>query len=103
MLQMDLSAKLAVVEVSQSIPKILCREILTPAKITAARKVQTRFNHPVVLLEVITAAGDQRVTFLPTRFTNTLSDADCEHLTISKEYSVVCTNSGNRSPDIKNF
>jgi hypothetical protein len=100
---MDLDAKLLNCEEATNIPKIHIKELILPAKIMAARKVQTKFNHAAILLEVITADGERRVTFLPARFLNTLTNEDLEQLTQTKRYSVKCTGTVGKSPNVLIF
>lgn len=101
---MDLDAKLSACEVqSVTCEKISIRDITLPAKIVLAKRVPTRFNREAILLEVIIAEGVRKCTFLPSRFEYILSDEDLETITTSKKYSVKCTGSAGRSPDVLIF
>lgn len=101
---MDLSAKLAVCEVAApSIPSIPVRDLLEPAKIVGARRVPTRFNRPAIMLEVVLTGGERRVTFLPARFDNVISDEDLAVMAASKDFSVKCTGVVGRSPSVSIF
>lgn len=101
---MALSAKLAACEVeAPSTPSIPVREILEPAKIVAARRVPTRFNRPAILLEVVLAGGESRVTFLPTRFDRILTDEDLKEITNSRQWSVKCTGTVARAVNVMLF
>lgn len=96
---MDLASKLSACELHSDLPKISIKDITEPAKITAARRVQTRFDRPSIILEII-VRGEGRVTFLPARFVHVLTDKDLEEITTSKEFYVKCTGVRGRSPDV---
>lgn len=98
---MDLSAKLESCEVFSSPLKIAIRDLTEPAKIRAARRVNTRFGTKVIVLDITTSSGEERVTFLPSRFTALLTDEDLEFFTNSKIYSVICTGITGNSPNIR--
>lgn len=100
---MDLSKKLQAAEVPASVPAIPVREIIEPARIVGAARVNTRFNHPAIKLEVTTSTGESRVTFLPARFVSLLTDEDLEEFTSQKKYYVKCTGMGARSPHVLIF
>ena len=103
MLQMDLDAKLVSAEVPTSIPAIPIKELTEPAAILSAARIQTRFQHPTIKLEVTTSSGEHYITFLPSRFISILTDADLQKITDSKQYVVQCTGMGTRSPHVLIF
>lgn len=97
---MDLSTKLSSCEVLSSPLKVPIKDLTEPAKIQSARRINTRFGTMVIVLHVTTSAGEERVTFLPSRFTSLLTDEDLECFTNSKLYSVKCTGMVGNSPNV---
>lgn len=99
---MDLSRKLAELEVGQPLPKVSIKDLTKPSgyKILSAKRVGTRFNRDCIMLEVeINSNGDSAITFLPKRFVDELSSEDLDMLG-NGGFSVRATGQVGESPNV---
>lgn len=101
---MSLTYKLTTLhEAAEEIPKVSIRELTSKAgySIVAARRVETRFKTPSILLEIDREEDGPAITFLPNRFVNTLTDEDLSDITDAGDYRVCCTDSSGNSPSVR--
>lgn len=101
--KMALAAKLNSLQECDEVLKVAMKELTSTNgyKIVAARRVDTRFNRPTILLEIDLEEGGHAVTFLPNRFVEALSDAELAEITAAKNYRVCCTGSRGSSPNVR--
>lgn len=100
---MSLASKLETLEVGDETPKIAIKDLTDPKgyKILVARRVDTRFNRPAILLEIDLEEDGSAVTFLPSRFVVALSDDDLTEITAARSYRVCSKATGGNSPDVR--
>lgn len=98
-----MNSKLASLEVVDLIPKVPMKDLTRRDgyKILCARRVDTRFNRPTILLEIEYDGGETRVTFLPARFSQALDDAEIKEISDSQAYKVRCTGLTDNSPNVQ--
>lgn len=98
----NFSSKLAALERVDLIPKVLMKELVKKAgyRILCARRVDTRYDRPTILLEIEHDGGHPRVTFLPARFAEALDDSELQEITDSQIYRVRCNGVTENSPNV---
>lgn len=98
-----MDSKLASLEVVDLIPKVLMKDLIRRDgyKILCARRVDTRFKRPTILLEIEYEGGETRVTFLPVRFSVALDDTEIQEISDSQTYRVRCTGLTDNSPNVQ--
>lgn len=99
----NFGSKLASLEMVELIPKVPMQELIKKDgyKILCARRVDTRFKRPTILLEIEYEDGEPRVTFLPVRFSLALDDSELQEITDSKAYRVRCNGLTDTSPNVQ--
>lgn len=98
---MALYNKLANLQKLEESPKVSLKELTRTEgyRILGAKRVDTRFERPVIMLDVeLDAEGTAYVTFLPSRFTDSLGEEDLA--TLSKGHRIRCTGVTGNSPDV---
>lgn len=101
-LKMSLASKLKFLQKGEDTQKYSIKELVDPAgySILSLRRVDTRFNHPAILVEIELENEEKAVTFLPNRFVEELTDEDLKTITEAKSYRLRCLDPSGVSPEV---
>lgn len=99
--RMALYNKLSTLQKIEEQPKVSLKDLTRAEgyRILGARRVNTRFDRHVIMLDIEHNDGAKYVTFLPSRFTDELDKEDL--VALGKDHRIRCTGVTSNSPDVQ--